>query len=123
MTLPLTMLLLFMMGDNNVQWDGISHIAWQDRRPLCPINKEAFRVHFQAYRFDLESARVYVNDGTVTWVDAVLDHDRGPYAVWRADIPATASNTLRYYFELTDGTDTDYYSVTGMSENPPTDGG
>ena len=123
MTLPLTMLLLFMMGDNNVQWDGISHIAWQDRRPLCPINKEAFRVHFQAYRFDLESARVYVNDGAVTWVDAVLDHDRGPYAVWRADIPATASNTLRYYFELTDGTDTDYYSVTGMSENPPTDGG
>ena len=46
-----------------------------------------------------------------------------PYAVWSAQLPATASTSLSYYIELTDGTDTDYYSVSGMSENPPTDGG
>ncbi|MGE0479005.1 MAG: alpha-amylase family glycosyl hydrolase [Phycisphaerae bacterium] len=117
-------ILLFGGGDNNILWNSVSHVAWQDRRPLCPVNGEAFAVEIQTDRFDIESARVRVDDGgTVSWVDAAFDRDRGPYAVWRAQIPAAVSDTVRYYFELTDGTDVDYYSVSGMSDNAPVDGG
>lgn len=110
-------------NDNNVEWSGVTHVGWQDRRPLCPIDGETSDVLFQTYRFDITSARVHVDDGSVTWVDASYDHDRGPYAVWRATVPATASTSLSYYIELTDGTDTDYLSVSGMSDGTPTDGG
>ena len=118
------LLCLFATSDNNIEWNGVSHVAQEDRRPLCPINNEAFSVLFQTFAFDITSARVQVDDGgNAFWVDAVFDHDRGPYAVWRADIPATASNAVTYYIELTDGSDIDYYSISGMSDNPPTDGG
>jgi len=109
--------------DNNIEWNGISHVAWQDRRPLCPVDGESFDVLFQAFRLDLTSARVNVDDGSAFTVEAVYDHDRGPYAVWRATIPATAASVLHYSIELTDGTDTDYYSVNGTSDGPPGDGG
>ncbi|MBU0641370.1 MAG: alpha amylase C-terminal domain-containing protein [Planctomycetes bacterium] len=115
--------LFFSANDNNVEWNGVSHVAWQDRRPLCPVNGESFNVLFQAYRFDITAARVRFDDGSVTWANAYYDHDRGPYAVWRAELPSTASSSLSYYIELTDGSDTDYYSATGMSDGPPTDGG
>ncbi|MFQ5491995.1 MAG: alpha-amylase family glycosyl hydrolase [Phycisphaerae bacterium] len=109
--------------DNNVEWAGVSHVAWLDRRPLCPLDGETFDVLFQTFRFDIDSARVFVNDGSAVWVNAAFDHDRGPYAIWRASIPATAASSLSYYIELTDGTDTDFYSVNGMSETTPVDGG
>lgn len=118
-------LVCFFAGPNdNVEWDGVSHIAWQDRRPLCPINQEAFGVLFQAHKFDLTAARVRVDDGvTPVWIDAYYVYDRGPYAVWRADVPAAGSATLSYYIELTDGSDSDYYSISGMSDGTPADGG
>ena len=123
-SLGLMMLLLTpAANDNNVEWDGISHVQWLDCRPVCPVNGEAFQVRFQAYQFDLTSARVVVDDGTVHYYDAYWVEDRGPYAVWAADVSATAASSLSYYIELTDGTDTDYYSVSGMSDGPPTDGG
>ncbi|MCG3129196.1 MAG: 1,4-alpha-glucan branching enzyme GlgB [Phycisphaerae bacterium] len=110
--------------DNDVEWGGVSHVGWLDRRPLCPTNGESFNVLIQAYRFDVTGVRVHVDDGATSWIDAVWISDRLPtYAVWQATIPATASTTLRYYFEITDGTDVDYYSVNGMSDNPPVDGG
>lgn len=118
------LILLFGGGDNNILWNSVSHVPWQDRGPLCPVNREAFAVEIQTEQFDIQAARVRVDDGgNVTWVDAAFDRDRGPYAVWRAEIPAAASNTIRYYFELTDGTDVDYYSVSGMTDDAPTDGG
>ena len=110
-------------ADDNVEWAGVSHVPFLDRRPLCPVDREAFSVVFQAYRLDLTSARVRFDDGTVNWIDAQWAYDRGPYAVWQADLPAAAARRPNYYFELTDGTDTDYLSVSGMSENPPIDGG
>ena len=109
--------------DNNVEWDGVSHVAWQDRRPVCPVDREAFSVLFQAFRNDITSARVRVDDGAPAWIDAVFDHDRGPYAVWRAELPASGAARLSYYIALTDGADTDYLSVSGMSDDPPADGG
>jgi len=110
--------------DNNVEWNGISHISWQDRRPLCPVGNEGFQVRFQSYRNDLSSARVFLDDGGSTqWISAGVLEQRGSYDVWQASIPPTFSNVIAYYIELTDGSDTDYLSVTGMSDNAPIDGG
>ena len=110
--------------DNSVEWNGISHIEWQDRRPLCPVGNEAFSVRFQSYRNDLTGARLFLDDGgSTSWISAtVIDH-RGPYDVWEAPVPATSANNIGYYLELTDGTDTDYLSVSGMSGTTPVDGG
>ncbi|MGE3182915.1 MAG: alpha-amylase family glycosyl hydrolase, partial [Phycisphaerae bacterium] len=84
---------------------------------------ETFDVLFQTYRFDIQSARVFYNAGGTQIVNAVFDYDRGPYAVWRATLPATAATSANYFIELTDGSDVDFLSESGMSDNPPTDGG
>lgn len=116
-------LLVLAAADNNVEWSGISHYDWQDRRPLCPINGQTFEVRFQSWRNDLTAARVYADDGTPVWVDAEVVDTRGPYDIWAAQVPATTQSSESYYIELTDGTDTDYLSVSGLSETTPTDGG
>lgn len=113
--------------DNNVEWDGVTHIGWLDRSPQVPVDGESFTIAFQAYHFDLTSARVYVDDGTPTWVDAEWSYAQGPYDYWTAEIPATAGTTLSYYLELTDGTDVDYLAPPGlggdgMSDTPPATG-
>lgn len=114
------LVLFFAEPDNNVEWNGVSHVAFQDRRPLCPMNGEAFDVYFRAYQFDLTAARVRLDDGgTTVWVNAAWDRDEGPYAIWRASLPATVSQSIYYTIELTDGLDTDYLSPAGMSDDPP----
>lgn len=110
-------------NDNNVEWSGISHYGFLDRSPICPVGGESFEVSIQARKFDLTAVRVFVDDGAGVFVDAAWSHNVGPYDVWKATIPATGSSSLSYYFELTDGTDTDYYSVNGMSDGVPGDGG
>ena len=110
-------------GDNNVEWSGLSHHDLYDRSPLCPTGGESFTVSFQAYRFDITSARVLVDTGTQTWVTANWSRDRGPYGVWSAVIPASSpTGTLSYYFEITDGSDTDYLGPNGASDGPPAGG-
>ncbi len=109
--------------NDNVEWDGVTHVAWLDRAPLCPIDGESFTVSFQTYHFDITAARVRVDDGSVTWVDAHFSYNRGPYDVWTAAIPASdPTGTLAYYIELTDGADTDYLGPDGMSSDPPANG-
>lgn len=110
--------------DNNIEWGGLSHLEHYDRLPLCPVNGEAFQVRFKTYRFDLTSAGARVaTNGNVTLIPAVYLQDDGPYAVWSVSIPATPSSTLQYWIEVTDGTDTDYISETGITEESPVDGG
>ena len=109
--------------DNNIEWDGVSHVALLDRNPLCPVDGETFQILFQTYADDLTAARVRVDDGTAAWTVASKTAVRGPYDVWSATVPATVSVGLSYYMELTDGTDTDYLSVGGMTTGTPTDGG
>lgn len=111
--------------DNNVEWSGVSHYPWQDRRPLCPVNGESFQVRFQTYRNDLTAARVrYLIGATSTVVNASRIGTRGPYDLWAAQVPATSATTrLGYHLELVDGTITDYSSRTGLSHTVPTDGG
>ena len=117
-------ILLFFAGhDDNVEWGGVTHVDTQDRAPRCPIDGESFTVYFQAYDFDLTAARVCVYDGSETWVDAAFSHNRGPYDVWAAAIPASSpTGTLEYFIELIDGTDTDYLGPNGVSEDPPDSG-
>jgi 1,4-alpha-glucan branching enzyme len=109
--------------DNDVEWNGISHIWWQDRRPLCPIDNEAFSVRFKAYRNDLSACRVFLDTGVYNlWIIASVIDQQGPYDIWEAAIPATSADTIGYYIELTDGSDTDYLGVSGMSESAPDNG-
>ncbi|QOJ15561.1 MAG: alpha amylase C-terminal domain-containing protein [Planctomycetia bacterium] len=118
-------MVLFCAGpDNNVEWDGLSHVPWQDRRPLCPVGGETFAVRFQALTGDLTSARVHVTTGASSgWHSAAVVAQRGPYEIWQAQVPATGSSTLSYYIEVSDGSATAYISSGGITGSTPTDGG
>ncbi|MFQ5495137.1 MAG: alpha amylase N-terminal ig-like domain-containing protein, partial [Phycisphaerae bacterium] len=107
--------------DNNVEWSGITHVTFQDRRPLCPLDGESFAVQVRTWSDDLTSVTVWVDDGaaSLTSVGAAMIGTRGPYDVWQAQIPATTSEVLTYYFQLTDGTDSDYLGADGMTNTPP----
>lgn len=110
--------------DGNVEWNGLSHVAWQDRRPLCPVSGESFQVRFQAYRNDLTSARVGVTvGGLTTWYDAANVASRSLYDIWAATVPVTAATTESYVIEVNDGADADFVSVSGVSDALPADGG
>jgi len=111
--------------DGNIEWNGLSHIGRLDRRPLCPVDGEAFAVRFQAYRGDLTAARVRaVQAGVPVTIEAAVVGTRGLYDVWSATLPATGGTALvTYDIELQDGADFDYLSVTGVSDGPPGDGG
>jgi len=122
LTLFLTTPAVAASADDNVEWAGVSHYTWMDMRPLCPVGGETFEVRFQSFRDDLTGARVRIDDGSVTWIDACRCELRGPYDVWTVQIPATASDTLSYYIELTDGSDVDFYSIGGMTESEPAEG-
>ncbi|GJM18196.1 MAG: hypothetical protein DHS20C14_04090 [Phycisphaeraceae bacterium] len=110
-------------ADNTVEWDGLSHLLAQDLRPLVPLAGDAFTVEFQAFRGDLTSARVIQDvGGSETFHAASVVAQRGPYDIWRASLPGTASDQLSFVIEATDGTDTDYLSSTGASDTMPASG-
>ncbi|MEY4045112.1 MAG: 1,4-alpha-glucan branching enzyme GlgB [Actinomycetota bacterium] len=112
-------------ADNNVEWNGLSHYPWQERRPICPVNGESFQVRFQTYRNDLTAAEVRLTVGaTVTTIAASRIGTRGPYDLWAAQIPATTPTTvLSYWIRLVDGTSTAYLSRNGITATVPADGG
>lgn len=105
--------------DNDVEHQGASHIDWLDRRPLCPKDGETFTVLFQTYHFDIDSASVVFDDGSVQTIPATFSHNKGIYDVWQAQIPVSAATSSSYYITLTDGTDTDYMGPNGIFDNPP----
>ncbi|MDX9912694.1 MAG: alpha-amylase family glycosyl hydrolase [Phycisphaerales bacterium] len=102
--------------DNNVQWSGVSHEVAHDLSPRVPRNGESFHVRFQTYRDDVSSARLRVDTGAIASIDGTLVGSRGPYDLWEAIIPATASSALGYTIEVRDGTDVDYLGASGMSD-------
>lgn len=111
-------------ADNNVEWSGVSHVSWQDRRPLCPVGGQTFQVRFQTWRNDITSASLHLTAGAaVSDIPAAKVGVRGPYDIWAAQVPATASNTENYWIALTDGSITDYLSVNGVTHALPADGG
>lgn len=105
--------------DGDVSWGSLSHLAEFDRRPLCPVDNLPFEVRFQTARGDLTAARVLVSDVSTFPVAAEVVERRGPYDVWRASIPATVSDRVRYVIELIDGTDRDYLSPDGVTDGLP----
>ena len=110
--------------DGNVEWAGLSHEGWQDRRPLCPIAGESFAVRFQSWRNDLTAANVVVTvGGTPLTIPAAVVGQRGPYDVWQATVPATSTTSESYWIEAVDGADADYLSLTGVTDGVPADGG
>ncbi len=109
--------------DGNVEWDGVSHVVWQDLRPLVPMQADDFSVRFQAYRGDLTGASVLVDVGGVeTSYPASVVGQLGPYDVWAADVPGTGETAMSYTIALTDGADTDYLGAGGMSDGLPAGG-
>jgi len=108
--------------DGNVEWNGLSHYPWQDRRPLCPVNGESFQVRFQSYRNDLSAASVRLIVGTTTsTIAASRIGTLGPYDLWATQIPATASTTERYWIQFTDGASNAYLSTNGITATVPAD--
>ncbi len=108
--------------DNNVEWNGISHVALLDRTPLCPLAGQSFHLRVQSWASDLTSVRVRIDDGGVTFVSASVIGSRGPYDVWEAHVPAPAGSAIEFVFELNDGTDTDYLGPNGVSDDLPSPG-
>ncbi|MHC4911369.1 MAG: alpha-amylase family glycosyl hydrolase [Planctomycetota bacterium] len=102
--------------DNNVQWQGVSHLTDHDLAPRVPMNGQAFTVRFQTFAGDISSARVRYDTGSVGFASASIVSTRGPYDIWEATVPATASGLVSYVLEITDGTDTDYYNAAGMTD-------
>jgi len=110
------------VSDNNVEWSGISHVAFLDRDPRCPLAGQDFDLRVQSWAGDLTSVRVRVDDGGATFVSASLVGNRGPYDIWEAQIPAPAGSVMEFVFELNDGTDTDYLGPNGISDALPSPG-
>ncbi len=106
--------------DDNVEWSGISHLTSYDRAPKCPLGGETFAVQIRTFNNDLSGMTVWTDDGSgLVSAGGVRIGTRGPYDIWEAQVPATGNNALTYYFELIDGTDSDYYGKAGMSDNVP----
>lgn len=108
--------------DNDIEWLGLSHVSWQDRRPSCPVSGESFQVRFQSYHDDLTAARVKLVAPSPATIDAAIIGRRGPYDIWAAQVPATAATIESYTLELVDGSDTDYLSTVGVTDGPPAAG-
>ena len=106
--------------DGTIEWSGVSHYSWQDRRPLCPRAGETFQVRFQTWQNDLTAARLRVDTGAIAFVDAAKVGTRGPYDLWAASVPASApAGSLSYMIEFTDGADVDWFGASGLSDAQP----
>ena len=112
--------------DGDVSWGSLSHVGDADRRPLCPLNGEAFDVLFQTARDDATGARVAIIEGDAespgAWIPAIRVGSRGPYDLWRAMLPGTPEDRVRYVIEVSDGADADYLSASGVWDDLPADG-
>ncbi len=105
--------------DGVVNVGQLSHTAWLDRRPLCPMNRESFDVLFQTAANDLTGARVGVDDNSdgagIVWVDAVKTGTRGTYDMWKATVPTSASAKTSYVIDAVDGSAHGYLTSAGTT--------
>jgi 1,4-alpha-glucan branching enzyme len=104
----------------------LSHVAYADRRPLCPLNGEAFDVLFQTAAGNLTSARVLVDDDLDGVGVVAINATRQPagatppmYDLWRVSLPATAASRTGYIIELTDNADVKYLTPAGVVSVQP----
>jgi 1,4-alpha-glucan branching enzyme len=105
-------------NDNNVEWDGV--LSRPDfRSPSSPGRNEAFTVELRVFKGDITAARVRTWDGAEHFYAMAWNRSDGAYDVWRATVAGTSASYLYYYFEIQDGTDTDYYNALGMWDGAP----
>jgi 1,4-alpha-glucan branching enzyme len=109
--------------DGAIDVAHVSHVAWQDRRPLCPVDQQAFVVRLYAPAGDLSGVRVRRVEAAGTWVTAARTGVRGPYDVWQATLPAATQPQVRYYFELSDGAARAFAGPAGVGAAAPADSG
>ncbi len=113
--------------DGNVEWAGISHIAWQDRRPLCPVSRRGVPGALPGVANDL-TARAGVRgrgrgDQRRGWTPRARPcaarttsgrRSCRPRRRRHAELLVRSSPTARL---------TDYVSVSGLTATVPADGG
>ena len=109
--------------DGLIDGAHVSHLPWQDCRPLCPVDHQPFAVLLYAPHQDLTGVRVRFTDAAGTWIAAGVGGQRGPYDVWQANCPASVRDTVRYWFELDDGATRRYFGSGGFASAPPADSG
>ena len=108
-------------NDNNVEWFGV----FSDetfRAPRSPGRNENFAVDLRVFRGDITGAKVRTWDGSERKFNMFWVRSDGPHDIWRANVAGSASDALFYRFEITDGTDTDYYNRLGMTGGEPSSG-
>src|SRR6185503_15226306 len=100
-------------NDNNVEWDGVSSLP-ESRSPRQPGRGESFVVEIRVFKGDLSAVKVRTWDGSEHFHPLAWNRNEGQYDVWRGTVSGTTSDYLYYRFDLTDGSDTDYYNALGM---------
>ncbi len=111
-------------NDNNVEWNGV-HSDETFRSPVHPARGESFALELQVFRGDITGARVRIYDGQVRHHSMVWVRNAGSanqYDIWRTTVTGTQSDFLYYRFEITDGSDTDYFNRLGVSGGEPGSG-
>jgi len=105
-------------NDNNVEWDGVLSLP-ESRSPLQPGRGESFVVELRVFKGDVTAARVRTWDGSERFHPLAWNRNEGAYDVWRAAVSGTTADYYYYRFEITDGSDTDYYNALGMWDAAP----
>ncbi|HZN58401.1 MAG TPA: alpha-amylase family glycosyl hydrolase [Planctomycetota bacterium] len=104
--------------DNDIEWFGVySDASW--RSPEHPGKNQAFTVELHVFRGDVTGVRARTWTGSEQFHALSWNRAEGPYDVYRGTIAGTTSDYLYYYFEVTDGSDTDYFNALGMWEDAP----
>lgn len=110
-------------NDNNIWWAGLGHNSFDARyrSPFGAVSTGQGTVHlrFRTCQGDVTGVRVRVWDdltNTESWRALAWessdssDADLGPVDFWGLDLPISSEPTIQYYFfEITDGSDVDYY--------------
>ena len=91
-------------GDGVIDLDSATHLREADLRPLVPTRDQPFAVLVQTAAGDVDTVSVRVDvDGSVHEYAASVVGSRGPYDVWRADVPAIDADAALYTVVLRDG--------------------
>lgn len=108
-------------NDNNVEWNGV-HSSPRWRSPEFPGQNVAFTVELRVFKGDITRARVRTWDGAERFHNLAWNRNEGAHDIYRGTVAGTASSYLYYYFEITDGSDIDYFNALGMSGSAPSRG-
>jgi len=105
-------------NDNDIEWHGVLSLP-EFRYPLHPARGQNFTVDLRVFRGDITGARLRAWDGAEHFYPMSWNRNEGNYDIWRTEVAGTGSDYLYYRFEITDGSDTDFYNALGMWDGIP----